>query len=64
MTERSIFSFVKRHKARKSTPRIILKSGFMVIDEYGVARPDYSDPKLQQHLKRQIEEFAKIKVSA
>lgn len=58
MTERSTSRWFKRKKA-KSTP---LKSGFMIIDEYGIARLDYSDPKLRMHLKKQIKQFSEIKV--
>lgn len=64
MAERAIFSTLRRRKSKRDTPRIILKSGFMVIDEYGVARPDYADPELQKRLREQVKKFAAIKVHA
>lgn len=59
-----LFSFLipDRLFANQTTTKPI-KKGFMVIDENGVAKMDFDNPKLREHLKKQIHDFSKITVA-
>lgn len=59
-----LFNFLipDRFFTNKIHPKPI-KKGFMVIDENGVAKMDFDDPKLREHLKKQIHDFSKITVA-
>lgn len=59
-----LFGFLipNRLFANQTTTKPI-KKGFMVIDENGVAKMDFDNPKLREHLKKQIHDFSKIAVA-